>query len=343
MRRKTTTTGPKVAVFAAPIRRLALKFMRTRRFLAGFLGTLLALAAIGTITSFILDRRDLARVPPPGRLVNVAGYRLHIWCRGIGTPTVVMDAGLGGTSFVWNYVLDGVSRFTQACAYDRAGQGYSDESTNPQTSLQIAQDLYLLLQHAQNREPLVLVGSSFGGFNVRLFAGEHPNRTVGMVLVDAPHEDDGGNGELPWFAAVILAAGTIGAMRLLGVSLGANPDTEPEDVREYQRATSYLASRFRSMYSEASRLAESAAQVRARRRPLSMPLMVLSRGRNQNARSLQFQRMQAALSPRGCQVTVEGAGHIIQRDNPQAVIDAVRATIEASHRQEGTPCDVNYH
>jgi pimeloyl-ACP methyl ester carboxylesterase len=293
------------------------------------------------VTTFVLDRRDLARVPPPGRLVDIGTHRLHLWCKGIGTPTVVLDAGLGGTSFVWNHVLDGVATFTQACAYDRAGQGYSDESPNPQTSLQIATDLHLLLQRANNREPLVLVGSSFGGFNVRIFAAESSRQTVGMVLVDAPYEDDGGNGALPWFAAMIPAAGTLGVMRLAGVTLGADPETEPEDVREYQRATSFRASRYRSMYSEASRLAESSAQVRERRqRPLSMPLMVLSRGRNQNPRSLESQKKQAALSPRGCQLTVEGAGHIIQRDKPEAVIAAIRATIEASRRPQGTPCDV---
>jgi pimeloyl-ACP methyl ester carboxylesterase len=315
-----------------------LQFLRIGRIVGGVLITLAVLAIGGTVAAFMADRHDLTRVPPPGRLVNVAGYRLHLWCRGIGTPTVVMDADLGATSFVWNYVLDGVSRFTQACAYDRAGQGYSDEGTNPQTSLQIAQDLYLLIQHAQNREPLVLVGASFGRFNVRLFAGEHPERTVGMVLVDASHEDQGGG--IPAVAPFIPAAGTIGLMRLLGISLGANPDREPQEVREYQRATSYLASRYRSMYSEASHLSESAAQVRERRRPLSMPLVVLTAGRNQDPRRLELQRDQVGVSTRGCQIIVEGAGHIIQRDEPKAVIDAIRATIEASRRPRGTPCDV---
>jgi pimeloyl-ACP methyl ester carboxylesterase len=313
---------------------------RVRRTLAAVLATLLAVATIGAAIQFVLERRDLARVPPPGRLVDIGGYRLHLWCRGIGTPTVVMDAGLGDTSLVWNYVLDGVSMFTQACAYDRAGQGYSDESASAQTSLQIARDLHLLLARANNREPLVLVGSSFGGFNVRIFATESSRQTVGMVLVDAPYEDDGGGGGLPWFAGLIPAAGTLGVLRLAGITLGANPETEPEDVREFQRATSYRASRFRSMYSEASHLAESGAQVRERRKTLSMPLIVLSRSRNQTPRSLASQKLQAALSSRGCQRTVDGAGHVIHRDKPEAVVDAIRATIEASRRPRGTPCDV---
>jgi pimeloyl-ACP methyl ester carboxylesterase len=292
------------------------------------------------VAQFVLERRDLARVPPPGRLVDIGTHRLHLWCRGIGTPTVVMDAGLGDTSLVWNYVLDGVSMFTQACAYDRAGQGYSDESPNAQTSLQIARDLHLLLARANNREPLVLVGSSFGGFNVRIFATESTRTTVGMVLVDAPYEDDGDGGELPWFARLIPVAGTLGVLRLAGVTLGADPEREPEDVREFQRATSFRASRYRSLYSEASHLAESGAQVRERRQTLSLPLIVLSRGRNQSPRSLASQKMQAALSSRGCQITVAGAGHVIHRDNPQAVVDAIRATIEASRHPEGTPCDL---
>jgi pimeloyl-ACP methyl ester carboxylesterase len=313
---------------------------RLRRFLSGFFVTLGLVIAAGGTYQAIADWRDLANTPPPGRMVDIGGHRLHLWCRGNGTPTVVMDAGLGGTAFHWNFVLDDVATFTQACAYDRAGQGYSDEGPNPQTSLQIARDLYLLMQRAGHREPLLLAGASFGGFNVRLLATEHPERTAGIVLVDAPHEDDGGNGEIPWFAPIIPVAGTIGMLRIAGVTLGADPDTEPRDVRDFQRATSYRASRYRSMYSEGSRLGESAAQVRANRRPLAMPILVLSRGRNQNPRSLAFQKAQAALSPRGCQVTVEGAGHAIARNTPRAVIDGIRATIEASRRSEGTPCDV---
>ena len=111
-------------------------------------------------------------------------------------------------------------------------------------------------------------------------------------------------------------------------------------MRDFQRATSYRGSRYRSMYSEGSRLGESAAQVRAHRRKLSVPILVLSRSRNQNERSLGFQKAQAALSPRGCQITVEGAGHVIQRDRPDIVAEAIRASIEASRRAQGTPCDV---
>ena len=94
------------------------------------------------------------------------------------------------------------------------------------------------------------------------------------------------------------------------------------------------------MYSEATRLSESAAQVRALRRELSVPLLVLTAGRNRDPRRLELQRDQVRLSSRGCQVIVEGAGHIIARDDPDAVIEGIRETIEAARRPQGTPCDV---
>ncbi len=314
------------------------RMRRVRRFFAGFFITLLAFAVSGTLYQTFADWRDLVNTPPPGRMVDIGGHRLHLWCKGIGTPTVVMDNGLGGTSFGWNFVIDGVAMFTQACAYDRAGQGYSDEGPNPQTSLQIAQDLHVLLNRANKREPLVLVGASFGGFTVRLFATESSRHTVGVVLVDASHENQGGG--MPPFADLVPIAGTLGGLRMLGITLGPDPDAEPPDVREYQRATSYRASRFRSMYSEARRLSESAAQVRERRRELAVPLLVLTAGRNRDPRWLALQQDQATLSTRGCQTVVEGAGHIIARDNPAAVIEGIRATIEASRWPDGTPCDV---
>lgn len=311
---------------------------RLRRFLAGFFIMLALVIVAGASCQLLADRRDLARVPPPGRMVFIGSHRLHLWCKGSGTPLVLMDSGLGGTSFVYNFVMDGVADFTQGCAFDRSGQGYSDEAPTGQTSLQIARDMRALLAALGVKEPVVLVGSSFGGFNVRLFATEYPGQTMGVVLVDASHEDQGGG--LPPFADLVPIAGTLGVLRLFGISLGPDPDIEPPDVREFQRATAYRASRFRSMYSEGSRLHESAAQLRERRRRLSVPLLVLTAGRNRDPRWHELQQDQVTLSSRGCQVVVAGAGHIIARNTPKAVVEGIRATIEAAGRANGTPCDL---
>src|SRR5438876_589712 len=81
------------------------------------------IAGLGATYQWIQSRRDLEAAPPPGRLIDVGGYRLHLWCSGQGSPAVILDSGLGGTSFDWYAVLQDVARFTTACAYDRAGMG----------------------------------------------------------------------------------------------------------------------------------------------------------------------------------------------------------------------------
>ena len=125
-------------------------------------------------------------------MVDVGGYKLHINCTGKaeeGQPTVILDAGLGGYSLDWAQVQPEVAKFAHVCSYDRAGLGWSDESPNPRTSKYIAQELHDLLANAAEVGPFILVGHSFGGINVRVFANKYPEEVAGVVLVDASHED----------------------------------------------------------------------------------------------------------------------------------------------------------
>src|SRR5262245_38847950 len=139
----------------------------TKRILAG-LGGFVALATItGIAYQWIATRRDLATAPPPGKLVDVGGHRLHIWCSGSGAPTVLLEAGLGGWSVEWARVQPEVARFTRVCAYDRAGMGYSDAGPGPRTSRRIAQELNALLDKSDLGGPVVIVAASFGGYNAR--------------------------------------------------------------------------------------------------------------------------------------------------------------------------------
>src|SRR5262245_50771787 len=108
-------------------------------------GLLLALpllaVATGAAYQYVATRRDLARTPPPGRLVDVGGHRLHIWCMGTGTPAVILESGIGGTAYGWPALQPRIAAFTRVCAYDRAGFGYSDAGPEPRTSGQIAGEL----------------------------------------------------------------------------------------------------------------------------------------------------------------------------------------------------------
>ncbi len=129
---------------------------------------------------------------PPGKLVDIGGWRIHINCRGEqkrNTPTVVLESGSGDFSFDWSLVQPDVARFARVCSYDRAGNAWSDLGPRPRTMKQIAYETHTALMKAGIKGPYVLVGQSIGGLLVRTFATLYPNEVVGMVLVDSTHED----------------------------------------------------------------------------------------------------------------------------------------------------------
>lgn len=125
----------------------------------------------------------------PGQLVDAGGFRLNLYCMGSGSPTVVFDSGWGDWAPVWSKVQPEVAKWTRACSYDRAGYGFSDPGPMPRTSLRIAEELHTALHHAGIAGPYILVGSAFGGDNVRVFANLYMSEVAGLVLDDADPND----------------------------------------------------------------------------------------------------------------------------------------------------------
>src|SRR5437016_8624978 len=125
----------------------------------------------------------------PGQLVDVGGFRLNLYCMGSGSPTVVFDSGWGDWAPAWSTVQPQIAKWTRACSYDRAGTGFSDPGPMPRTSVRIAKELYTALHRAGIAGPYILVGSAFGGDNVRSFADLYMNEVAGLVLVDADPDD----------------------------------------------------------------------------------------------------------------------------------------------------------
>jgi pimeloyl-ACP methyl ester carboxylesterase len=128
--------------------------------------------------------------PPPGWLVDVGGFRLHLHCSGKGTPAVVLDAALGGSSISWTLVQPEVAKLTRVCSYDRAGFGWSDAGPMPRTAGRIAGELRRLLEAGGVEPPFLLVGHSFGGLVMRIFAHRYRSEIAGLVLVDPAHPED---------------------------------------------------------------------------------------------------------------------------------------------------------
>jgi pimeloyl-ACP methyl ester carboxylesterase len=297
-----------------------------KRTLLGLAGLIVVAALTGATYQWLATRRDLARHPPPGRLVDVGGHRLHIWCAGSGAPAVILESGLGGTSFGWGSVQPEIAQFTRVCSYDRAGLGYSDPGPNPRTTRRMANELSVLLDRAGMGEPVVLVGASTGGLIVRLFASERADRAAGLVLVDASHEAQ--EMEMPGIAPFVPLLSSIGAFRLLGVSFGLPADVLEPSVRDFARATAFRASAYQATANEGVSLPESAAEVRASRRTLTIPVVVVTAGRDADPAWRDLQRDQVGLSQQACQIIAEQSSHAIALDEPEVVVDAIRALVD---------------
>src|SRR4029077_6722675 len=118
----------------------------------------------------------------PGHLVDAGGFRLNLYCMGSGSPTVVFDSGWGDWAPAWSKVQPEIAKWTRVCSYDRAGTGFSDPGPMPRTSVHIAEELRTALRHDGIGGPYILVGSAFGGDNVRTFADLYMDEVAGLVL-----------------------------------------------------------------------------------------------------------------------------------------------------------------
>jgi pimeloyl-ACP methyl ester carboxylesterase len=308
----------------------------TLRILVGLCGLIVVTALTGATYQWLATRKDLAATPPPGHLVDIGGYRLHLWCTGDGAPAVILDTGLGGSSASWGFVQPDVARFTRVCSYDRAGMGYSDPGPTPRTARRIANELAELLVRSGIGGPVVLVGASIAGLNVRVFASDHPERVAGLVLVDASHEDQ--VHEVPPMARFVPLLSTIGVLRLFGVSFGQRIESLPPSVRQFARATSFRAAGYQAAADEIIHVRESASEVRSSRRKLTVPVLVITAGRGADENWRQLQRDQASLSERGCLMIAQESGHVVSVDQPEVVVDAIRIVVETARGHDVPLC-----
>lgn len=330
-----------------------------RRWLWRSLMALLSLVGLAVLGGYVYEQlaraRDAERFPPPGKLVDVGGFRLHIHCVGDGSPTVVLDTGLGLSSPTWALVQADAMRTTRVCSYDRAGYAWSDAGPEPRTSPVIAAELYTLLERAGERAPFVLVGHSFGGYNVRAFAHAHPEAVAGLVLVDSSHEDQmermpasmrEAQESMVAVMTVVSAASSVGALRpltgMIDASLGVLPERDPLAAAQARAVFFWQQA---GPKSETENFEASARAVRAMRDLGSLPLIVLTAGQSPSssgpgpqipAADLQafysvwvneLQPDLARLSTRGERKIVAGSEHGIPMLRPDAVVDAIESVV----------------
>jgi pimeloyl-ACP methyl ester carboxylesterase len=301
---------------------------------------LLGLALGGLVYDQWSSRWSTARVhPPPGDLVEFDGARSHLHCIGHGSPTVLLEAGLGPSgSFSWRRVLPDIAVTTRVCTYDRAGILWSEPRPGPRDAHRIADELHALLAAASEPPPYVMVGHSFGGLLVRVFDRRFRGEVFGFVLVDSAHP--AGIYRMPLEAIASEPA----PLRLLtskflaatGVArLRAGPPKNP--------AQAYAHSSMLAAQGEGRAFRESCVQAAATGKLDNRPLVVLTAGhipppsdmseKTQNVFHevrLALQAELAMLSTNADQRVSSRAGHFVQLDDPAAVVTAVGDVVTAA-------------
>lgn len=239
------------------------------------------LVAAGAGWQWLASLRDTRAYPPPGELVDLGDYRLHLFCMGEGSPTVILDALGDGTSAHWGWVQPIVAEQTRVCAYDRAGKGWSEAGPTPRDGRTIAQELHTLLANAQIEGPVVVVGHSFGGLIGRIYADLYPQQVAGMVLVD-PGLPELRSDRMPAEARAQASADVelmnmapwmarLGIFRLVG-SGSTLPEPQHSHVEAFYASTQH----WQTLLLEAQALPTTDAQVAATGSLDDRPLLVIA-------------------------------------------------------------------
>jgi pimeloyl-ACP methyl ester carboxylesterase len=306
-----------------------------------------SLAAIGAVYQLIATAVDQRTFLPPGEMIDVGGYSLHLNCAGQnadGQPTVILEPGLGATSSVWAWIQPEVAKTTRICAYDRAGMGWSDPSPAPRDAQHIATELHTLLQNAQIHGPYVLVGWSYGGLYVRSYANQYHDEVAGLVLLDSSSPEQctstsGGRAQCASFAKIYSIApvlARLGVMRVMGLFQPASglPALQSEELLASFSATKDWDAQ------SAEFLASPATNTQALSSESlgSIPLLVLTATDHGTPPDLEqlwqgWQTGFTALSTNSAQQIVTGATHgsiVFNSEDAKVSTEAILQVIEAA-------------
>jgi len=318
------------------------------------------IATLGAIYQALGSRFDQTQFPPPGRLIDVGGHKLHLYEQGSGSPTVILESGISASSLNWRRVQTAVADFARVCSYERSGLGWSELSDEPCTPIALAAQLHSLLHAAKLPGPHVLVGHSFGALIVQAFAARYRNETAGIVLVDpldpaewTPLKDEqrriiahgaGLSRRGAWLTrfgvtraclALLLAGNRIvprAAAKMWSGRAAQVTDRIAGQVRKMPEETWPLVAAhwkqpkcFEGMARHFECLAASIQEM-ADVKLLTIPVTMLVGTQNEHpADPLEYANR---ISPETQVIFAEKSGHWIQLDEPELVVNSIRRAVE---------------
>jgi pimeloyl-ACP methyl ester carboxylesterase len=303
----------------------------------------LGLASFGAIYQVIASGIDERTYPPQGQMVDIGGRRIHLVMMGKDTvqPTVILEGGMASFSSNFFWIQNELAATTRVVAYDRAGLGWSDPSSEPHDAQQSARDLHTALQKAGIYAPYVVAGHSYGGLVVRAFADLYSNEVVGMVLIDASHPDQwahmpvsrGGklNGRLNLLTAFLARLGVVRLFQLENALSRGLPERQAAEMRailakpeSWQTSGEVLL-----IWNERTR-----PQINQARSLGSLPLAVISVTEQPIYGDVltSLQNDLVSLSSNSIHTTAAGATHeglVAERDHAKVVVATIRRVLEA--------------
>ena len=281
---------------------------------------------------------------PPGELYSIGTHRLHYFCEGRHSAdehsddesevTVLFEPGLGGSALEWTPVVDMIKDKVRACLYDRAGYAWSDPGSNPRHVVKLAQEARHLFARLQVDSKVILVGHSYGGLIMRQLASTMPDNIVGLILVDASHEDQfsrlAGESDvsmLPTSEHFVVAAPEL-------------PSGLRNDIRRKILAFSRMRKTYAALHAEIASFRDSCNYIKQNRKTFDFPVIVLSRGLdpyaedtaagNKNRIWHELQSDFLTLSADAEQVIAENSGHHIHIDEPDLIVEAIDKLVSST-------------
>jgi pimeloyl-ACP methyl ester carboxylesterase len=300
------------------------------------LGIVVALILAGCAYQTLSEWNDARTFSPPGELVNVGNARMHIYCTGEGSPTVILDGSFPAQVSNWAWVQPQIADVTRGCSYDRAGIGWSDLGPEPRDARRTARELEALLDRADVEGPYILVGHSLGALTARVFADEYPNQVVGMVLVEGTHPDAWARRNLPEGIGAdpdqLRIAPILARLGFFRAGLFPVPPADSDlPTQQYAEEEAYFKTTkyFENLRAVNDAFPAALQQVRETKSLGNKPLVVVVGGASENftgvLRELQDELLK--LSSNSVQVEVDGASHSALVHNEEYADDTAQAIL----------------